>query len=102
MITPGPWKESEGYIYSEEGDHYTIIADVGVDHDPEGAIFAGNQTLPTDERNANIDLIKAAPDLLKACHAMLECTGSSDNWKGETEKALKAIEEAIAKAERRT
>ena len=41
----------------------------------------------------------AAPDFLKACHTMLECTGGSDNWKGETKKALKIIEEAIAKAE---
>ena len=47
-------------------------------------------------------LRKAAPALLEACRGMLECTGSSDNWKGETKKALKVIEEAIARAEGRT
>lgn len=43
-------------------------------------------------------LIKAAPDLLDACRAMLTCCGGSDNWNGETQEALKKIEAAIAKA----
>ena len=34
-------------------------------------------------------------ELVAACHQMLECTGGSKHWNGETEKALKAIEDAL-------
>lgn len=47
---------------------------------------------------ANARLIAAGPDLLKACRAMLHCTGGSKTWKGETHDALVLIEAAIAKA----
>lgn len=34
-------------------------------------------------------------ELESACNQILECTRGSKNWNGETEKALKAIENAL-------
>lgn len=41
----------------------------------------------------------AAPDLLAACKKMIEVTGGSQHWNGETHDALRMIEAAIQKAQ---
>lgn len=52
-----------------------------------------------EERWREMDQLHAAsPDLLDACRAMLECTGGSEHWNGETHDALLKIEAAVAKA----
>ena len=43
-------------------------------------------------------LHRTAPDLLAACEKMIEITGGSDMWNGETHNALKMIEAAVKKA----
>ena len=43
-------------------------------------------------------LAKAAPDLLAACQAIIEATGGSEHWNGETHAALLLVEAAIEKA----
>ena len=39
-------------------------------------------------------------ELVAACYQMLECTGGSKHWNGETEKALKSIETALGHLEK--
>jgi hypothetical protein len=53
-------------------------------------------------REANASLIANAPELLTACQYMLskEVTGGSEYWQGNTHKALKIMEEIIAKVMR--
>ena len=41
-----------------------------------------------------------ANDLYEACKYMLEITGGSKHWNGETEAALKLMESAVAKWEK--
>lgn len=36
------------------------------------------------------------PDLLQAAREMLKCTGSHQNWQGETERCIKLLEAAVA------
>lgn len=48
----------------------------------------------------NIHNPSVTEDLLSACERMIEITGGSENWNGETHKALKKIEAAIARAKK--
>lgn len=88
-FTEGKWKETEGFIYSEEADRnlFAIIADVvgqnGEGLDPEGEFFAGNYTPEGEEKNANIRLIISAPDLLKACKYVIQWHREHDSGEGE-------------------
>lgn len=87
--TPGPWY---------------------VDIDKSTAIWSYSIRSPIREQIATVNkyrvsgrwpdarLIAAAPDLLAACRSMLNTTGGSENWNGETHESLKLIEAAIAKA----
>lgn len=90
--TPGPWRVSEASVYA--GGDYIEIADPfnGFDYE-EGRL------LPIDERQANANLIAAAPDLLerlKQCAEVLAAEGGHEGglW-------LDEIRITIAKAEGR-
>lgn len=94
---PGPWRVSEmnnGFIFvkHDSNAHGPLVVTVAWVVVREGCYVEGE---------ANARLIAAAPDLLAACRAMVECCGSSENWNGETRHALSVIEAAIAKAEGR-
>ena len=54
---------------------------------------------PSAERHANKRLIAAAPSLLAACKLVSETCGPAEFWNGETNRFLKLVEKAIAKAE---
>lgn len=84
--TPGPWLIAEdGFITVRIGNNYPEVAKVF--------------DAPFDDHEvpANARLIAAAPDLLEACRAMLDCCYDMDR-NDETLAAVKATMKAIAKA----
>lgn len=103
--TPGPWirdavMQDQDYDiclgYEIEGQGSPIVI-ACVHDDCDGRGYQDGPITPQAAR-ANAMLICAAPALLEACKAAVECTGGSQNWNGETEKFLKLCEEAIALA----
>ena len=85
--TPGPWSTSEWP--SREKDYIRIFA---------GTTYVGsvgNSDDPFERTEANARLIKAAPDLLAACEAVISA-GESENL---PTTVYDAVEAAIAKAE---
>ena len=83
--TPGPWKfGKEGAIEYNDVQNYICGAD-------ETLIVYGQV------KDADARLISAAPDLLEACRAMLDCCYDMDR-NDETLAAVKATMKAIAKA----
>lgn len=81
--TPGPWNVSR---------HATP------DYAPQFGIYAGESardlaTVTGDNAAADAALIEAAPDLLAACEALLNCIDPARDW-----KEAKAARAAIAKA----
>lgn len=86
--TPGPWRLHDGMIQCQgkwsdaTGDHFDwtyprVLADVSDDWD----------------QAANGSVMAAAPDLLAACEALLNCIDPARDW-----KEAKAARAAIAKA----
>jgi hypothetical protein len=99
--TPGPWKIFDGWGSSRFSP---VIVDSIPDVD--GKCVANcicHVASSNDVAEANAHLIAAAPDLLEACEAALECMPSLEvrNWPPGFElkkSAIKKCREAIRKA----
>lgn len=102
--TPGPWKLAENSVavYYWPETEAACEASEAAGHPVDVVIAKAGGELPFDRDIANIRLIAAAPDLLAACRAMLECCGGNEYWQGETKAALELIERALDKAEGRS
>lgn len=87
MHTPGPW-------CVVAADNEVVAGDVCVASAPGWPRDGAND----DEREANLHLIAAAPDLLAACRAFLDADEGGD-FTGEEKAALMLMRAAIAKAE---
>lgn len=85
--TPGTWKATKGYSPTVVSDGGHVIAGSigGKPVDSLGGVRLG-------EVDANARLIAAAPDLLRACMDLLECTDA------ELGDVMKQAEAAIHKA----
>lgn len=99
--TPGPWKVITAKDMSCVGSDFRSV--IGLNG--EEIIDMLNDGCASDPSfdyiclsEANARLIAAAPELLEACLSILEITGGSVHWQGDTEKSLKLIEAAVAKA----
>lgn len=91
--TPGPWKASNGGVWSEAARDYGFVASCGGD-------------FSRDERAANAALIASAPDLLAALreceHWLVKAHGEPPETAAQTNGFHRAIREAraaVAKAE---
>lgn len=105
--TPGPW-EVVDYRYGDRAAETWLGIIRGAFEILEERFQVGRikySSLPTEENWANARLIAAAPDLLEACKAVMECKfriepgrcyhGPPDNLRQEIVDQLRA---AIAKA----
>ncbi len=87
--TPGPWKAVEaaynppGWLWVQNGPG-ALLADVHK-----------NANIPLDARNANARLMAAAPDLLKACKAVLAVHALPPGMK-ERHGVMAMVEAAVA------
>jgi hypothetical protein len=97
--TPGPWRQSGTVIYSPNTG---VICELSTVHPADQAIHHVELELGSDdwdEAMANGALIKAAPDLLKACIALVDAPYA--DWHSRVEAAIaarKLAQAAIAKA----
>ncbi|HFH4386342.1 TPA: hypothetical protein ACGJWY_006788 [Pseudomonas aeruginosa] len=82
--TPGPWEFSAGADYGDEGNYADVTALNG-----DVIIARVNNLIPASA--ANGELIAAAPDLLDALVALVECEQT-------TPELWEAARAAIAKA----
>lgn len=89
--TPGPWAKSRDAV---PPGHVQITV-----YSQE----SGERVATAFEREANANLIAAAPDLLAACRAMLDCLENlttAEFGRGGDKPARRMLEQAIYKAER--
>lgn len=99
--TPGPWVYAREYGESvTEAPKITTVARcadfvIGLECDYPGGDYRNGDHSGDEEADAR--LIAAAPDLLEACRAMLDCCYDMDR-NDETLAAVKATMKAIAKA----
>lgn len=100
--TPGPWRIVEGFMgqIEIESDNERDNADptqVFVLARDIGGRIHGEQFDDYNEREANVSLIAAAPDLLEALQGMMKCfdDGVAQEWNA---PELDAARAAIAKA----
>lgn len=99
--TPGPWKVDE---CEDAHGHYTIRHADGTPNGDTQRQLIATVYYHDKEESVNPELIAAAPDLLEACKARLECDtvfeqGTSE-WSQAVHCADAMMQEAIAKAER--
>jgi hypothetical protein len=81
--TPGPWVDHEGEIYQAGSDEFHVA------------------TIVDANRNADVVLMAAAPDMLQALRMLLQAYGPSSGWSQGARDAWEAAEAAVAKAEGR-
>jgi hypothetical protein len=73
--TPGPWAYADPELW-ENADG--VVIGTAADDDVEAFEICEVCELPRAERNANVRLIAAAPDLLAACEEAAEALESSE------------------------
>ena len=89
--TPGPWKECLGKIVADNGSKYGTVTIAHYYNDHIGI---------RDEASANAALIAAAPELLRACTALLALSSTKGKANIKLSKEVfDYAETAITKAE---
>lgn len=97
-FTPGPLEVESHRADRNSGTYFSVEAPILHGTGVVADTLNCHHCMDEDEQRANMVLFAASQDLLAACRAMLECTGGSAHWQGETHTALLKIEAAVLKA----